>query len=437
MDAPPSIRPEKSHYRWVICALLFWVTTANYIDRGVFGNLAPELQKTIGWTEGQYWYMQTAFNGAYAISLLIGGRLIDVLGLRWGFTIAVAFWGLASMGHALVSTVAGFFLVRMLLGLGEGTNFPAAIKATAEWFPKHERALATGIFNSGSNVGGILVPLAIPIVIPLMTRVTIGGHVLGWRGAFLITGMIDLCWIASWLSIYRRPEDHPRVSAAELATIRNDPVEPTVKIPWRRLFPHRQTWAFFVAKTMTDCMFWFYLFGAPLFLADRFQMGPAERARPVAFIYVFASFASIAGGWLSGHFMKIGWTVNKARKVTMLICALAVAPVFFAAIADSAWLAIGLITLAASAHQAWSANLFSLVGDMFPRRVVGSLVGLGGMGGALGGMFFNFYVGRTLTAAHGHAGAYLPIFIAPSIAYLLALMVLQSLAPRLEPVKID
>jgi len=440
MEPPtPSLAPARSRYRWVICALLFWVTTANYIDRGVFGNLAPELQKRIGWTAGEYWYMQVAFQAAYAVSLLVGGRLMDVLGLRWGFTLAVAFWGLASMSHALANTVVAFFIVRVLLGLGEGSNFPAAIKTTAEWFPKRERALATGIFNSGSNVGGILVPVGLAFLVPVLDKVTIAGHVLGWRGAFLITGAIDLAWIVAWLRTYRRPEDHPRVSAEELALIRNEPPESTVKIPWRRLIPHRQTWAFATAKGMTDCMWWFYLVGAPLFFADRFHFDAKARAIPVACIYIFASVGSIGGGWLSGHLIKRGWTVNRARKTTLLLCALAALPVFFAAITDVAWLAVALITLAASAHQAWSANVFSLVGDMFPRRVVGSVTGLGGMAGSVGGILLFIYAGRIRDAAiaRGATGDYVPIFVAASAAYITAFAMVHLLAPRLEPARIE
>ena len=329
--SPATSLAAPTKFRWVICALLFWVTTANYIDRGVFGNLAPDLQERIGWTQEQYWYMTVAFNVAYAISLLAAGRLMDVLGLRWGFVSACLFWGLASMSHSLVSTVGGFFLVRVLLGLGEGGNFPAAIKTTAEWFPKRERALATGIFNCGSNVGGVLVPFGLPWVVANLGAVTLAGTQLGWRVAFLVTGLVDLGWIIAWLAIYRRPQDHPRVSKEELALINSDPPEPTEKIPWSRLFPHRQAWAFATAKGMTDCFWWFYLVGAPYFFADRFGLTLKSRGLPVACIYILASFGSIAGGWLSGHFMNLGWTVNKARKVTLLICAVLVLPVVFAA----------------------------------------------------------------------------------------------------------
>ncbi len=435
----PTVPDKPTHYRWVICGLLFWVTTANYIDRSVFGNLAPELQKKIGWTAGQYLYMQVGFNVAYAFSLVVGGRLMDVLGLRWGFTLAVACWGLASISHALAASVGAFFLVRFLLGLGEGSNFPAAIKTTAEWFPKRERALATGIFNSGSNIGGMLVPVGLAFVLPFFSKITIAGHVLGWRGAFIITGAIDLAWIIAWLKIYKRPEEHPKVSPAELAIINSDPVEPTVKVPWRNLLPHRQTWAYSVAKGMTDCFWWFYLVAAPQFFADRFNLDAKARAIPVACIYIFASVGSIGGGWLSGHLMKLGWTVNKARKTTLFIFALLVAPVFFAAITNSVWIAVALITLAASSHQAWSANVFSLAGDMFPRRVVGSVTGLGGMFGSIGGTILFLIGGRIRDAAvaRGEIGDYVPIFVAASVAYLTAFFIVHLLAPRLEPAQVE
>jgi ACS family hexuronate transporter-like MFS transporter len=429
MNSPK--QPDK--YRWVICGLLFWVTTANYIDRGVFGNLAPELQKEIGWTSGQYWYMQVAFNAAYAVSLLVVGRLIDVVGLRWGFALACGFWGLASMSHSLASTVTGFFICRILLALGEGGNFPAAIKTTAEWFPKRERALATGIFNSGSNVGGLLVPLLLPLFITWLNNVYIGSHKIGWRGAFLVTGLFDILWIIAWLKIYKRPAQHPRVSPAELALINSEPPEASVKIPWSRLFQFRQAWSYVIGKFMTDCFWWFYLFGAPVFFAERFGTDLKGRMGPLATIYVLASFGSIGGGWLSGFFMKLGWTTNKSRKVTMLICAACVFPVAFATISDNIWISASLIALAGAAHQAWSANLFSLASDMFPRRVVASVTGLGGMAGSIGGITLFLIVGY-LKDRHI---SYVPVFIAASAAYLLALAIIQSLAPKLEPAKVD
>jgi len=430
---PSTSAPATSRYRWIICLMLFWVTTANYIDRSVFGNLAPELQKHFGWTDSQYWYMTMCFNAAYALSLLLVGRLIDVIGLRWGFAIACAFWGLASMGHALVTTVTGFFIARIMLGFGEGGNFPAAIKTVAEWFPKRERALATGLFNSGSNIGGIVVPIALGALIPILNKVTVGGHVIGWRGAFLITGFIDLAWIAVWLAVYKKPADHPRVSAAELALINSEPPEATVKVPWSKLVTYRQTWAFVVGKTMTDCFWWFYLVGSPAFFSERFGLDLKGRTVPIATIYVLASVGSIAGGWLSGYFMKIGWSTNKARKITLLICAALVFPVAFASFSDNPWMAVGLMAVAASAHQAWSANLFSLTSDMFPRRMVASVTGLGGMAGSLGGTALFAITGYI----KGQGYSYTPIFVAAGVSYLLALLFIQLLVPKMETANVD
>ncbi len=482
MASPATAIPTTAtRYRWVICALLFWVTTANYIDRSVFGNLAPEMpkylhladkyyvdhadeikqahaahanaatvdpkacpecQKAVNdavashWGE-QYWNMTVVFSAAYALSMLVMGRLMDVMGLRWGFVFACAFWGIASMLHAFApqigapfgGAIAGFFICRILLGFGEGGNFPAAIKTTAEWFPKSERALATGLFNSGSNIGGIVVPYALPVLL----GITIGTFSLGWRGPFLVTAAIDLLWIIAWLKMYRKPEDHPNVNQAELAIIRADAAESAVKVPWRTLFGYKQTWAFAVGKGFTDCFWWFYLFGSPDFFARRFSLGPDDRKYMIMMIYAVASVGSVAGGWLAGSFMKNGWTTNKARKVTMLICGAAVIPVIFAAFTYNKWVAAILITLAASAHQAWSANVFSLAGDMFPRRVVGSVTGLGGMIGAVGGIILFAITGKVVSVT----GNYEPIFILAGLAYVGALAIIHFLVPRLEMANVD
>jgi len=445
-ETPAAVAPARTtgastNFRWVICGLLFWVTTANYIDRGVFGNLAPEMPGRLHVSKAEwdvaYWNMQMVFSAAYAVSMLLMGRLMDGLGLRWGFVFACAFWGLASMSHAFApeigslfgSAITGFFICRILLGLGEGGNFPAAIKTTAEWFPKRERALATGLFNSGSNIGGLLVPWALPFVVAF----NIGGVALGWRGAFFITAAIDLLWIIAWLALYRKPEEHPRVNKAELALIQSDAAEPTVKIAWSKLLPHKQMWAFAVAKFMTDCFWWFYLFGSPDFFNKKFNLDPAGRKYMIMMIYVVASVGSIAGGWLAGAFMKRGWSVNKARKITMLICSAFVLPVVYSAITEDKWVAAILITIAASAHQAWSANVFSLAGDMFPRRVVGSVTGLGGMIGALGGMALFYVTGKVLK----QTGNYLPVFVMASLAYIVALIIVHLLVPRLESAQIE
>jgi len=440
MDSTAPSRPASSHYRWIICALLFWVTTANYIDRSVFSNLAPTLQDVIpGWTQDRYYDMAVAFTAAYSLSQLFAGRLMDVIGLRWGFALACGFWGLAAMSHSLVSTVTGFFIVRILLALGEGGNFPAAVKTTAEWFPKRERALATGLFNSGSNVGGILVPFGLPSIVALCGTFYLSGHALGWRGAFLVTGIFDITWIFAWLLIYKKPQDHPRVSQTELACINSDPAEPGVKIPWRRLFPHRQAWALASARFMSDGFWWFYLFGTPYFFHDRFGLDLKARSGPVAIIYVLASVGSVGGGWLSGYFIKIGWSVNWARKITLFICAACVLPVFFAAITQSAWLAVALIAVAASAHQAWSANLYCLAGDMFPRRTVASVTGMAGFAGSVGGLILFLLIAHIRKAAEvSHdLGNYRIIFLAASLAYVTGAVIVQLLAPKLEPVSFE
>lgn len=411
-------------YRWVICGLLFFATTINYVDRQVLGFLAPDLQRSIGWNEAQYGFIVVAFQAAYAISLLVVGRVMDWLGTRKGFSLAIIIWSLAAMGHALASSAFGFGVARFALGLGEGGNFPAAIKTVAEWFPKKERALATGIFNAGSNLGPIIVPLTVPWIV---------SHY-GWQAAFIATGALGFLWLLLWLPIYRAPEDHPRLSAAELAHIKSDPAEPTTPVPWARLFPHRQTWAFAIGKFMTDPVWWFYLFWLAKFLDKNYHISLSKLSLPVIVVYVVADVGSIGGGWLSSRLIKHGWTVNRGRKTAMLVCALCVVPVVFAAFATNMWVAVGLISLATAAHQGWSANIFTFASDMFPRRAIGSVVGIGGMAGAVGGMLFSFVTGYVLLWTNSN---YVPVFIVCGSVYLLALLVMHLLVPRLEPAKID
>jgi ACS family hexuronate transporter-like MFS transporter len=335
----------------------------------------------------------------------------------------MVFWSLAAMGHALAHSAFTFGIARFGLGLGEAGNFPAAIKTVAEWFPKKERALATGIFNSGSNVGAIAAPLAVPFI----------ALTYGWQWAFILTGMIGFIWLAFWLLIYRRPEEHPRLSRGELAYIQSDPAEPTVKIPWARLIPHRQTWAFAIGKFLTDPIWWVYLFWLPKFLNTNYGLDISHIGLPLVIIYVAADFGSIGGGWLSSSMIKRGVSVNRARKTAMLICALAVVPIVFAAKASNLWVAVGLVSLAASAHQGWSANIFTMVSDMFPRRAVGSVVGIGGFAGAVGGMLISTTVGLILQ----YTGSYLPIFIIAAVAYLVALLIIHLLAPRLAAANVE
>lgn len=437
------------NYRWVICALLLFAAIINYVDRQVIGILKPALVAQFGWSDERiYASIVFSFQFAYALGFMAAGRVMDTLGVRRGFALAIVLWSLAAVAHGAADWVtgltvpvlnldaktgfafltlggaaAGFALARFALGLGEAGNFPASIKTVAEWFPKKERALATGIFNSGTNIGALITPLVVPWVASQW----------GWQWAFVGTGLLGFVWLVAWLIVYRPPEQHPRLSAAELAYIRSDPAEAEVKIPWRQLLPHRPTWAFAVGKFMTDPIWWLYLFWVPDFLNRTYQvevtvskMGP-----PLLTIYLIADIGSIGGGWLSSHLIKRGWTVNAARKLTMLLCALCVVPMIFAASGLGQWTAVLLISLAAAAHQGWSANLFTLTSDMFPRRAVGSVVGIGGMAGAVGGMFIAMLVGAVLQAT----GSYVPIFFIAGSAYLVALGFIHLLVPTLKPVE--
>jgi MFS transporter, ACS family, hexuronate transporter len=436
-------------YRWVICSLLFFATTINYIDRQVVSLLGPTLSAEFGWSDIDYSHIIFNFTLAYAIGLLAVGPLIDRLGTKLGFALAISFWSLAAIGHAvahlyngpaipsidisastgfafvsLVGTVAGFSLARFALALGEAGNFPASIKATAEWFPKKERALATGVFNSGTNVGALVAPL----VVPWITLTW------GWSWAFIITGALGFIWLAAWLVVYHPPREHPSLSKAELDYIESDPVESVQPIAWSRLLPHRQTWAFAAGKFLTDPIWWLYLYWVPDFLHKAHHIDLKGSALPIFVIYQIATIGSVAGGWLPARLMAKGWTLNRARKTAMLVPALCVLPIVFAPLVRSMWLAVVLIGLAAAAHQAWSANLFTFSSDMFPKRAVGSVVGFGGMGGAVGGMLIALAVGQILTAT---GGSYVIIFAMAGTAYLLAFGVIHLLVPTITPVTLD
>ena len=430
------------HVRWIVCALLFLAATINYIDRQVIGILKPTLQTEFAWSEIDYSNIVFAFQLAYAIGFILAGRLIDKVGTKAGFTIALVVWSLAAILHAEApalgtvvapalgwlglgasTSVAGFMFVRFLLGVGESGNFPAAIKTVAEWFPKRERALATGIFNSGTNVGALLTPMAVPWIT----------YTYGWYWAFVITGLIGFLWLVLWLAVYRRPEDHPRVSDAELALIRSDPPDPVTHVHWRKLMGYRQTWAFMLGKFLTDPIWWLYLFWIPDFLSRTYGLDLRTVGPPLVAIYLIADVGSIGGGWLSSWFLKRGWTPNRARKTAMLAMAVSVLPVIVVAGVQHLWVAVAIVGLAASAHQGWSANLFTLTSDMFPRQAVGSVVGLGGMAGAIGGMLVAKVTGYILDAT----GSYMLIFTVAGCGYLVALSVIHLLVPRLEPVKLD
>jgi ACS family hexuronate transporter-like MFS transporter len=420
----PAAPQRMTRHRWAICALLFFATTINYVDRQVIGILKPTLTAEFGWSETDYADIVFWFQAAYALGLLLVGRLIDRVGVKWGYALAVAVWSLFGMAHAAAFSIASFAMARFGLGLGEAGNFPAAVRATADWFPKKERAFATGIFNSGSNVGAILTPLLVPVIVIDLA--------LGWQGAFLITGALGFGWLALWWLIYREPEGNARVNAAELAHIRSDPVEATTPIAWGTLLKHRQTWAFAMAKFLTDPIWWFFLFWLPDFFGKNYGLDLKTFGPALIAIYLLADVGSIAGGWFSSFLIKRGWSVNAGRKSAMLLCALCVLPVSLAIYAENLVIAVGIIGLAAAAHQGWSANLFTLVSDLMPRRAVASVVGLGGMAEAVGGMLMAKYAGYVLE----NVGSYTPIFLLIGSMYLIALAVIHALVPRLEPARI-
>lgn len=418
--------PEKLEkvggYRWLICAMLFFATTINYVDRQVIGILAPTLGKEIGWTEGQYANIVICFQVAYAIGMLLAGRIIDAIGTRLGYSLSLLVWSLAAVAHGLARSVFGFGLARFVLGLGESGNFPAAIKTVAEWFPRRERALATGIFNAGSNVGAIAAPLLVPWL----------ALAYGWQSAFYVTGAIGMIWLLFWHRIYYRPAEHPRLGRAELSWIMQDEAESTARVPWLTLLRYPQTWAFIVGKFLPDAVWWFYLYWAPKFLDSTFGVDLKAVGPPLVTIYLLADVGSVAGGWLSSFLLRRGHSANVARKLAMLVCAALVTPVAFAASTHSMWSAVLLIAVAASAHQGWSANVFTLVSDMFPRRAVGSVVGIGGMAGAVGGIVLSKTIGIILE----RTGSYVPIVRIAAAAYLLALLVIHILVPRMQPARL-
>ncbi|MEK7674224.1 MAG: MFS transporter [Verrucomicrobiota bacterium] len=414
---------KRGWYRWVICGLLFFATTINYIDRQIIGVLKPVLDKELGWSEIDYSNIVLAFQLAYAVGYALGGRVMDQIGVRIGYSVAVLLWSLAAMGHAAVRSVVGFSVARFGLGLAEGGNFPAAIKTITEWFPQRERALATGIFNAGSNVGALITPLLVPWI-------TIQ---FGWPAAFLATGSLGFIWLAVWIGCYQNPEQHPRVSPGELAYIRSDAPDPVLKLPWLELLRHRQTWAFVVGMFMSSPIWWFYLYWIPDFLHKRHGLDLIHLGPPLVVIYLMTDVGSIGGGWLSSALIKRGWSVNAGRKTAMLVCALCVVPVFAASMVSHLWTAVFLVGLAASAHQGFSANLFTLVSDTVPRQAVSSVVGIGGMAGAIGGMFIAKLAGYVLE----WTGNYLILFLIASTAYLIALLIIHLLLPRLQPMTFD
>lgn len=451
VSAPASqLVARAGRYRWGICGLLLVATTINYVDRQVIGILKPTLVAEFGWGDERiYAAIIMAFQLAYAIGLALGGRFIDRVGLRIGFVCAVVVWSLAAAGHAVADrftglelpalvidaklgfatmtlggAAAGFALMRFMLGLGEAANFPAAIKTVAEWFPKKERAFATGIFNSGSNIGALVTPLIVPWITLFW----------GWEWAFISTGLVGVLWVFAWLAIYRPPEAHPRLSRAELAYIQSDaPEPPLAKVSTASLLGHRQTWAFATGKLLTDPVWWLYLFWIPDFLSRAYDLDLKSIGLPLIVIYLMADVGSIGGGWLSSRLLARGWSANRARKATMLLCAACAAPVVLTSYVANLWVSVFLVGLAAAAHQGWSANLFTLASDMFPRRAVGSVVGIGGMAGALGGMLLSLIVGEVLQ----RTGKYDALWVMAGSAYLVTWGLIHLLVPRLAPASLE
>jgi ACS family hexuronate transporter-like MFS transporter len=422
-----SVTPNRlsrfSGFRWVICGLLLIGVTKNYMDRGILGVLNTTLQHDLGWTEIDYSNLVAAFQGAYAVGMLATGYLLDRLGTRLGYALAMVFWSLASMATAFGSSLVSFAAFRVALGFGEAAVFPASIKSVAEWFPKKERALATGIFNAGTSFGAILTPFAVRWIVGIW----------GWRGAFISIGALGFIWLAAWLLIYRRPEDHPRVSKAELEYIRSDAAEQVVKTKWSRLLPVRQTWAYVVGKFLTDPVWWFYLFWLPSFLQRKHGLNLRQIAVPIMVVYLISDVGSVAGGWLSSTLIKRGHSINFARKTAMLICSLSVVPVIFAARMENMWAVVLLIGLATAAHQGFSANLYTIASDMFPKRAVASVIGIGGMAGALGGLMIAKIVGHVLQ----NTGSYQVPFMIAGVAYLFALAMIHLIAPKLAPAELS
>lgn len=427
-------------YRWTICGLVFFATTINYLDRSVISLLKPFLEKEFSWKETDYSHIVISFQFAYAIGLIGVGRFIDKVGTKIGYAVSTLIWSLAAMAHALAKGTFGFGVARAALGVSEAGNFPAAIKTIAEWFPQKERAFATGIFNSGTNIGAIATPLTVPWIAVHM----------GWQWAFILTGAVGFIWLILWVIIYEIPAKHKRLSKEEYIYIHSDPEDTNtakqpgynaVRVSWSALLRLKQTWAFVIGKFLTDPIWWFYLFWLPAFLKAQFHIEGTEFALPIALVYTMACFGSIAGGWLPMYLIKKGWPVFKARKTSMLIYALCVIPVVFAQWLGSInmWFAVLIIGFAASAHQAWSANIFTTASDMFPKRIVASVTGIGGMAGAIGGILIAWLAGALFeyykSAGKIEIGYYIMFFICGS-AYIIAWLIMHILVPRMRQVNV-
>jgi ACS family hexuronate transporter-like MFS transporter len=425
---PAISRPAESRYRWVICALLFFATVVAYVDRGIFGYLKETLQANMHWDTITYGNISATFKLAYAIGLVVAGWFTDKLGTRKAFSIAIVLWSFAAMSPGLATSAFTFGAAMFLLGLGEAANFPACIKTVAEWFPRKERALSTSLFNSGANVGAMLVPVLIPILVGLF--VSWGKE--SWRGAFAVAGASGFIWLIFWLMLYRKPEEHPKVSAKELQHIQSDPPEKLERVPWAKLLPCKETWAFSLAKFLTDGVWWFYIFWLPGYWQKTFNLTLEGNRLPVMVSFGVAAVGSIYGGYLSGALIKRGKSVNVARKTALLICAFCIVPIVLVPFMKSLPVVVGLVCLAMAAHQGWSANLFTVPSDLFPKAAVASVVGIGGMIGAAAGAGFDVFVGHIVQWTN----SYVVVFAVCGSAYFVALGLLHLITPKFTPAKI-
>jgi ACS family hexuronate transporter-like MFS transporter len=422
MPAAVSQNAKPTHYRWVICGLLLTAMAINYIQRQTIGLLKSPLQQEFSLDENGYANIVFWFQAAYALGYVTFGRVLDRIGARTGYAIAFLLWNLSHMAAGLATTTVQFTLARVGLGLGESGAFPASLKAIADWFPQRERALAAGIFNAGTNLGAIIAPAMVPVLTATW----------GWRSSFFVTGAIGMLWLIAWLILYRRPQEHPRVNAAELALIESDPADPVTPVNWWKLLKLKETWAYAGGRFLIDPIWWLYLFWLPDFLNKTYHLDLSSYGPPLIAIYLISDVGSVLGGFSSSALIRRGISVNVARKLTMLVCALLVLPILRVDGARELWVAVLLIGLAAAAHQAFSANLYTFPSDVLPRSAVASVIGIGGMAGAIGGMLFTKFVGQNLQAT---GSSYrIPFIIAASV-YLIALMVIHILSPRLQRVE--
>jgi ACS family hexuronate transporter-like MFS transporter len=410
-------------YRWTIVALLFVATVINYVDRQMIGVLKPTLMEDLHWSERDFAGVIVWFQIAYAIGYIGFGKIVDMVGARVGYAVAFVIWQLAHIAHGGAYTMTQFALARFGLGIGESGNFPAGIKAVTEWFPAKERAFAIGVFNAGANIGAIVTPLVVPLMVVAW----------GWRMAFVVTGVVSFVWLIAWWAMYRSPREHKKVSEAELAWIEQDPADPVKPLGYLAVLTRRETWAYSLGKFFIDPIWWFFLFWLPGYLFKQYDLNLLTFGLPLAAIYLISDFGSIAGGWMSSRLMKAGKSANYARKLTMFVCACAVTPIFFATSISNVWVAVLIIGIATAAHQAFSANLYALPSDLFPRGAVGSVVGIGGTVGAVGGILMAFYAGEVLE----RLGTYTPLFAVAGSAYFIALLAVHLLSPKLEPVRIE